>query len=103
MIIIYRTSFVSYLIMKHLITLDKIGMVNILLDEKMVPELIQSDVNEGKIFSESEKILSDKNLYEEHKEKLNGIKEKLKLLLVISRRSMKHYKESSKFFKMILI
>jgi lipid-A-disaccharide synthase len=77
MIIVYRTSFLSYFIGRQLITLDRIGMVNILLDEKVVPELIQSDVNEKTIFSEAEKILSDKKNYDLIKSKLENIKSKL--------------------------
>jgi lipid-A-disaccharide synthase len=77
MIIVYRTSFLSYLIGRQLITLDRIGMVNIILDEKVVPELIQSDVNEQKISNEAEKILSDERYYNSIKEKLDGIKNKL--------------------------
>ena len=77
MIIVYRTSFLSYFIGRQLITLDRIGMVNILLDEKVVPELIQSDVNENTIFSEVKKILSDKNKYDLTISKLKNIKTKL--------------------------
>lgn len=77
MIIVYRTSFLSYFIGRQLITLDRIGMVNILLDEKVVPELIQSDVNEKTIFSEAKKILSDKKNYDLIKSKLENIKSKL--------------------------
>ena len=77
MIIVYRTSFLSYFIGRQLITLDRIGMVNILLDEKVVPELIQSDVNEITIFSEAKKILSDKKNYDFIKSKLENIKSKL--------------------------
>ncbi len=77
MIIVYRTSFLSYFIGRQLITLDRIGMVNILLDEKVVPELIQSDVNEKTIFSEAKKILSDKKNYDFIKSKLENIKSKL--------------------------
>jgi lipid-A-disaccharide synthase len=77
MIIVYRTSFLSYFIGRQLITLDRIGMVNILLDEKVVPELIQTDVNENTIFFEAEKILSDKKNYHLIKSKLENIKSKL--------------------------
>jgi lipid-A-disaccharide synthase len=76
-IIVYRTSTFTYLIVRQLITVDRIGMVNILLDEKVIPELIQSDVNKAKIFSEAEKILSNNNIYEEHRKKMACIKEKL--------------------------
>ncbi len=77
MIIVYKTSFLTYLIGKQIITLDNIGMVNILLGKKVIPELIQSDVSEKKIFSEAEKVLSDNNNYETCRNQLSSIKENL--------------------------
>ena len=77
MVIVYRTSFFTYLIGRQLITLDRIGMVNIILDGKVIPELIQSEVNEKMIFSEAEKILSNEQNYDMKKRKLENIKIKL--------------------------
>ncbi len=77
MIIVYKTSLFTYLIVKKLITLDKIGMANILLGDKIIPELIQDDVNEDKIVSAADKILSDKAAYEALKERLKDVREKL--------------------------
>ena len=77
MVIVYRTSFFTYFIGRQLITLDRIGMVNIILDGKVIPELIQSEVNEKTIFSEAEKILSDEQNYILQKRKLENIKDKL--------------------------
>jgi lipid-A-disaccharide synthase len=77
MVIVYRTSFFTYFIGRQLITLDRIGMVNIILDGKVVPELIQSEVNEKTIFSEAVKILSSEQNYILQKRKLEDIKRKL--------------------------
>ena len=77
MVIVYRTSFFTYFIGRQLITLDRIGMVNIILDGKIIPELIQSEVNEKKIFSEAEKILSNEQNYDLKKRKLENIRDKL--------------------------
>ena len=77
MVIVYRTSFFTYFIGRQLIKLDRIGMVNIILDEKVVPELIQAEVIEKTIYSEAEKILSDKQTYDSIKRKLLNIKDKL--------------------------
>lgn len=77
MVIVYRTSFFTYFIGRQLITLDRIGMVNIILDGKVIPELIQSEVNEETIFSEAVKILSSKQNYDLKKRKLENIKNKL--------------------------
>lgn len=77
MIIVYKTSFFTYMIVKKLITLDKIGMVNILLGDKTVTELVQNEVNENKIFSAVEKILSDTIVYDTLKNRLGEIKKVL--------------------------
>ncbi len=77
MIIVYKISGLTYLIVKKLIKVSKIGMVNILLEDNVVPELIQNDVSERKIYITGKKILSDKEYYNSVKEKLNKVKHKL--------------------------
>lgn len=77
MVIVYKTSMLTYLIGKNLIRVDNIGMVNIISGERVVPELIQNDVNEKTIYSECKKILSDLTLYEKIKRKFTLLKEKL--------------------------
>jgi lipid-A-disaccharide synthase len=77
MIVVYKTSPITYLIGKQLVKLDRIGMVNILLDEMVVPELIQSDANSDNIINTASKILSDSQAYERMKLKLGRVKEKL--------------------------
>jgi lipid-A-disaccharide synthase len=77
MIIVYKISRLTYLIVKRLIKVGKIGMVNILLEDSVVPELIQNDVSEEKIYAAGRKILYDKEHYNSVKEKLNRVKEKL--------------------------
>ena len=77
MIIVYKTSMLTYLIGKQLIKVNKIGMPNILLDDDVVPELIQSDVSEEKIYKAGRQILSDQNRYSSIKTKLSEVKNKL--------------------------
>ena len=77
MVILYKTSFLTYRIMKNLIRVNKIGMANILLDENAVPELIQQDASGEKILEAGRKILSDENYYSSIKGKLSNIKNKL--------------------------
>jgi len=77
MVIVYKTSLITYLIGRSLVKVDSIGMVNIISGKKVVPELIQNNVNEKTIYSECKKILSDRSLYEEIKNKLYLLKEKL--------------------------
>ena len=77
MLVVYKTSALTYLIGKQLVKLDRIGMVNILLDEMLVPELIQKDANSENIVNTASKILSDELAYEKLKIKLGEVKEKL--------------------------
>lgn len=73
MIIVYKTSSLTYLIGKTLVNLDNIGIVNILLGKTLLPELIQNDVTSEKIFNEVKIILTDTD-------KFNSIKKELKKL-----------------------
>jgi len=76
-VIVYKTSFITYLIGKNLVRLNNIGMANIILEEKVVPELIQNEVNAENIFEKSKEILKNKERYNLIKKKLSAIKNKL--------------------------
>lgn len=77
MVIVYKTSWLTYLIGKSLVKINNIGMANIILNEQVVPELIQSDANADKIYDEAKNILSNENVYQNIKIKLGRIKEVL--------------------------
>jgi len=77
MIVVYKTSMLTYLIGKQLVTLDRIGMVNILLNKMVVPELIQHNANSENIVAEVSKILSDEQACLAIKQKLEEVKKKL--------------------------
>ena len=77
MVIIYKTSSLTYLIGKQLVKLDYIGMVNILLEDKLVPELIQNSASSENIFKEASNILTSPQIYENMKLRLGEVKEKL--------------------------
>ena len=74
MVVVYKTSMISYLIGKNLIKIDKIAMANIILGEKVVTEILQNDVNEKNIYQQCEKILSDNSEYNRIKTRLSNIK-----------------------------
>lgn len=77
MVIVYKTSFLTYLIGKNLVKLNNIGMANIIAGENVVPELIQKNVNRKLIYGECKKILTDTQLLNSIKLKLSTLKEKL--------------------------
>jgi len=76
-IVVYKTAGLTYRIGKSLAKIKNIAMANIIIGETVFPELIQSDVNKEKIFSEADKILSDESFYNSIREKLSLIREKL--------------------------
>lgn len=77
MVVVYATSYLTYLIGKKLIEIDKISLVNIIAGEKIVEELIQNDVNSSKIYSACETVLSDEKGYSLMKDRLKALEEKL--------------------------
>lgn len=77
MIIVYKTSWLTYSIGRALIKLKNIGMANIILNENVVPELVQGDVNFNRIYETSRNILISENLYKIIKTKLGEIRIKI--------------------------
>ncbi|MCX6834985.1 MAG: lipid-A-disaccharide synthase [candidate division Zixibacteria bacterium] len=59
MVVVYRTGSMTYLIARNLVKLDKIALVNLVLDDKVVPELIQNEANSRRMVEETEKYLLD--------------------------------------------
>lgn len=76
-IVVYSTSFLTYWLGRLVIQIKNIAMVNILLGENVIDELIQSDMNSENIYNKCSRILSDKIIYEELKQKLGQLKSKL--------------------------
>jgi lipid-A-disaccharide synthase len=59
MVIVYRASFLNYQIGKRLIRIDSIGMANILAGKRIVPELLQDEVNAQNIVAHTLPYFSD--------------------------------------------
>jgi lipid-A-disaccharide synthase len=59
MIIMYRLAWLTYLIARWLVRVDHIGMVNLIAGERLMPELIQRDVNPKRIAVETRILLDD--------------------------------------------
>ena len=77
MIVVYKTSMLSYIIAKHYIKIDMIALPNIISGKKIVPELIQKDVNQAKIIKNIDLILNDNKNYEIIKKELSILHDKL--------------------------
>jgi len=74
MVIVYKTSALTYAIGKSLVKIKNIGMANIVLNEQVVPELIQGEANAENIYDEAKNILSDDDMLNNIKKKLSRIK-----------------------------
>ena len=61
MVIVYRTSSLTYQIGKRLVTIPYIGLVNVLSEKELVPEILQERATAKNIAQEALSILSDSN------------------------------------------
>ncbi len=75
-VVCYKGNYLSYLIAKRIINLNYISLVNLIMDEEVVKELIQSDFNPNNLKKELNKIL-DKNKYSAISKKYKQLKSKL--------------------------
>jgi lipid-A-disaccharide synthase len=77
MIIIYKVSFLSYWIVRALIRVDHIGIVNLVAEKEIAPELIQKDVHPQRIADEALRILRDPTLSRKMSESMGEVRQKL--------------------------
>jgi len=77
MVVVYRTELLSYLIAHRLIKLDKIALANLVLGEKVVPELIQNRVKPEYILPELVKYHEDEQYMQRVKTRLDQVPELL--------------------------
>jgi len=77
MVIIYKTSLITWFLARNIIKIPDIGLVNVVAGKRIVPELIQFQASPKNIAEESLIILKDKIKQKEIKENLKEIKQKL--------------------------
>jgi len=77
MIIIYKVSFLSYWIGRTLIRVDHIGLVNLVAEKEIAPELIQKDVIPQRIADEAFRILRDPILSRKMTESMGEVRQRL--------------------------
>ena len=77
MVIIYKMSFITWLLARRMIKIPDIGLVNVVAGKRIVPELVQFQVTASNIAKESLKILENKKMQEDIKEALKKVREKL--------------------------
>ena len=63
-VIIYKMSKINFFIIKNLVKVKSPNIINIVADEEVIPELLQSKCNPKDIFKTVDKLLNDKNILE---------------------------------------
>ncbi|MBT8129981.1 MAG: lipid-A-disaccharide synthase [Gammaproteobacteria bacterium] len=77
MAIVYKISWLSYFILKFMVSIDHIGLVNIVADKMIVREFLQGQARPKKISDEILHILTDKNYNETMRRELSLIRDRL--------------------------
>jgi lipid-A-disaccharide synthase len=77
MIIVYRVSFLSYLVGRLLVKVRNIGLVNLIAEKNIVPELIQGQASPTNVFRETSNMLKNPDLLSTIKGELEKVKQRL--------------------------
>ena len=77
MIIIYKVSLPSSWVARALVRVDHIGLVNLVAEKEIAPELLQRDVNPQRISNEALRILRDPLLSRKMVESMGEVRQKL--------------------------
>jgi lipid-A-disaccharide synthase len=77
MVIVYRLSPLTYRIGRRLVTLDTVGMVNLIAGEQIVPELIQNDFTPEAVAREAVSMLTDRARVARVREGLSRVRARL--------------------------
>ncbi|HDP16411.1 MAG TPA: lipid-A-disaccharide synthase [Candidatus Omnitrophica bacterium] len=77
MVIIYKTSLLTWFLARNLIKIPDIGLVNVVAGKRIVPELIQFEANAKNIAAMSLDILNDKKKQQAIKNNLRTLKARL--------------------------
>ena len=77
MAIVYKISWLSYFILKFIVSIERIGLVNIVAGKDVVREFLQGKARPKKIAAEILHILSDRGYNEAMRKELSQIRDKL--------------------------
>ena len=75
--LLYKASWSTYLLGKHLIKVPYLGLVNLLADTRVIPEFIQQDAHPETLAHEAKVFLQSPELQEKMKEEFRQVREKL--------------------------
>ncbi|MFO0773122.1 MAG: lipid-A-disaccharide synthase [Nitrospiraceae bacterium] len=74
MVLTYKTTWLTYQVARRVITLKWIGLVNILANREVVPELIQYDATGARLHGSVGHLLRDTGAYEKMKQALREVR-----------------------------
>ena len=77
-IIIYKMGIINFLIVKILVKVKFANIINIVANENIIPELLQSKCNSNNIYNAVDKLLNDKQALETQVNKSQDIINKFK-------------------------
>jgi len=77
MIVVYKTSWLTYLIGRMFVRINTIGLVNIVAGRQVVPELIQYRLNPRRLASAAADLLMDKTRSREISDNLADVRQRL--------------------------
>src|SRR6185503_11852544 len=77
MVLLYKTSPLTYRLARWLITVKWIGLVNLVGGRLIVPELIQEEATDERLCREVLRLLRDPSAYNEMKERLRQVRQSL--------------------------
>ncbi len=75
--LLYKASWSTYLLGKHLIKVPYLGLVNLLADTRVIPEFIQQDAHPETLAHEARVFLQSPELQQKMKEEFRQVREKL--------------------------
>ena len=75
--ICYKANFISYLIGKHVVRIKRIGLPNIILEQDLLPELIQNELTAKNVHQVVSRHLADEERMNEIKSQLAQLQEML--------------------------
>lgn len=74
MVLLYRTTALTYWLARFLIRVKWIGLVNLVAGHSIVPELIQSEATGERVYREAIRILEDESAYNDMKRNLAQVR-----------------------------
>ena len=77
MVILYKAAPLTYAIGKHLVSVEHIGLPNIVAGKTIVREFVQDSANPQSLFTEMDCILTDENYCQQMRDNLAAVKEKM--------------------------